>query len=115
EHVLLPVAAIWLAAASECPGQRAADGWKPGMLDGCARRARAELCADRCGEVGVDQRVGHVLEGQWREASGRGEVLELAVFTPGDGTWCAGGRGRQQRAHLSEHHTALALCGRAPD
>jgi anti-anti-sigma factor len=26
EHVLLPVAAIWLAAASECPGQRTADG-----------------------------------------------------------------------------------------
>src|SRR5260370_23231830 len=83
EHVLLPVAAIWLAVASECPGQRTADGRKPGMLDGCARRARAELCADRCGEVGVDQRVGHVFDGQRREASGRGELLELAGFTPG--------------------------------
>src|SRR5689334_21974298 len=90
EHVLLPVAAVWLAAASECPGQCTADGREPGMLDGGARRARAELRTDRRRKIGVDQRVGHVLDGQWREASRRGELLELAVFTPGDGTRRAG-------------------------
>jgi hypothetical protein len=56
------------------------------MLDGCARRARAELRTDRRRKIGVDQRVGHIPDDQWSEASRRRELLELAVFTPGDGT-----------------------------
>src|SRR2546423_12330018 len=85
EPVFLPIAAIWLSAASECPGQGAADGRKPGMLDGRARGARAELRADRRREVGVDQRVGHVPDSQWSEAGWCGDLVEPAGLTPGGG------------------------------
>ena len=82
-----------------------------------AARAGPELSWVRTAvaQIGIDQRVGDVPDRYRGEARKRGEPLELAVLAPGDGTRCGGWRGRQQRAELGEHHTALAALWRPPD
>ncbi|HEX3312050.1 MAG TPA: hypothetical protein VHS32_37895 [Streptosporangiaceae bacterium] len=55
------------------------------MPDGVAGWAGAELGADCRREVGVDQRVGDIRDGERSEPGSCGQRLELAVLAPGDG------------------------------
>jgi hypothetical protein len=79
------VGRVGRTAAGERPGERAADGGEAGVLNGVAGWAGAELGADCRREVGVDQRVGDIRDGERSEPGSCGQRLELAVLAPGDG------------------------------